>query len=582
MSSAPAILLRFAGRRFAVRRQRCRLAARAPAAGRVVGRRAVWRSGVVFALGLLLFGASFEGHALAVDAAACGTRPENAVVRELTGYVRKVYEGDGVAIGWALDRGDSARSVEVKFYIDGAEDTGGLFAGKTLASTNEKSVNWKYGVGGDHGFAFRVPDAWRDGAQHRLYVQVVGCDGKLSSPLGPPGGVAFTLSPSTRPRETLVADTHCLDPQSRCPVASNEFLAPHFPQTRGWSDGTNYFSKWGCRSPTGYNNIARLNIIPLGTFGPHFQKDSLDVDAQPAAGQPPTLYFTASVTNAAPRWGLRKAIYNAAKDKWEIFAVFDDPSNAGGVSSGAGSGKNIIFNDYSLPGWGPASPWPGSQTKVPGVANVSASPGRDVYPLIGAGPLGLTAMTNRVYPAVSSGGVEGRTCIHMNPKLLDYDKEGVAHTLIANLWQRSPRGDACQYGDDGARLPAPGNYLYRYEGPKLGWQLDLKTGLVTDALHESAHNKFQLTPKLFGGTEHTLVVAAWDGIIETIDPGLSRSDNTQVLADCRMSHVHFGEAAGSAAGVYFLGGDLEIARDRLKYHLAEDVIPTDVYYLSKK
>ena len=531
----------------------------------------------VLALGVLLFGASEPAHA-----GACGTRTDAAAVRDLTGYMGKVYEGDGVAIGWALDRGDGARSVEVEFYIDGAPGKGGTFAGNARASALDKAVNWKYDVQGGHGYVFRIPDAWRDGAQHRLYAQAVGCDGKLSAALGPPGGVAFTLSPSTRPRETLVADTHCLDPQSRCPVASNAFLSPRFPETRGWSDGKNYFSKWGCRSPAGYNSIARLNIIPLGTFGPHFQKDSLDVDARPAAGQPPTLYFTTSVTDAAPRWGLRKAIFNAAKDKWEIFAVFDDPDSRGGVSSWAGSGKDIIFNDYSLPGWGPASPWPGSQTKVPGVAEASASPGRAIYPLIGAGPLGLTAMTNRVYPAVSSGGVEGRTCIHMNPKLIDYDKQGVAHTLIANLWQRKARGDACQYGEDGARLPAPGNYLYRYKGPELGWQLDLQTGLVTDALHDSAHNQFMLTPKLLGGTEHTLVVAAWDGIIETIDPTRPRSDNTQVLADCRTSGVHFGEAAGSTAGIYFLGGEPDIAGERRKHYLANDVFPLDIYYLFKK
>jgi hypothetical protein len=471
MSSVLAILPRIARGRLTIRRHIGRLAALGPAAAGSIARRASSQICRVFVLGVLLFGASLEKPVFAADAAACGARPENAIVPDLTGYVQQVYEGNGVAIGWALDRDDSARSVDVKFYIDGVEGKGGTFAGETRASTNDKGVNWKINVQGDHGFAFRIPDAWRDGAQHRLFAKVVGCDGSLSPPLGPSGGVAFTLSPSTRPRETFVTDTHCLDPQSRCRVASNAFLSPQFPETRGWSDGKNYFSKWGCRSSAGYDSIARLNIIPLGTFGRHFQKDSLDVDARPRVGQPPTLYFTASITNAAPRWSLRKAIYDAAKDKWEVFAVFDNPESAGGVSSWAGSGKDIILNDYSLPGWGPASPWPGSQTKVPGIADTSASADRAIYPLIGAGPLGLTAMTNRVYPAVSSGGVAGRTCIHMNPKLLDYDQHGVAQTLIANLWQRTSRGDACQYGENGARLPAPGNYLYRYKGPRLGWQL---------------------------------------------------------------------------------------------------------------
>jgi hypothetical protein len=535
---------------------------------------------------VLLAGAFLSHPALAAESVgpACESR-SNAALRDLTGYMRKVFEGDGVAIGWALDRGDGARAVEVRFYIDGTAEDGGTLAGQTRATTIDRSINWKYHVEGDHGFAFRIPDRWRDGVRRRLFAQAVSCDGRLSPPFGVVGDDnAFTLSPASKTYTVPVTDTHCLAPQTRCPAVASNFLPPHFPAATGWSDGQNYFRKWGCRSEAGYNDIARLNIIPLGTFGPHFQKDSLDVDARFASPgrNGATLYFTTAAKDQAPRWGLRKAIYSAAKDKWEIFSVLDNPDNAGGVSSWTGSGTDIIFNDYSLPGWGPASPLPGSQTKVPGVAEVSASPNRPVYPLVGSGPLGLSAMVDKLYPAETSAGVEGRTCVHMNPKLLDYDAQGVPHTLIANLWQKSPRGLACELPGEGVRLPAPGNYIYRYKGPGSGWQLDREAGLIADALHDDAHNQFMLTPKLFVGTAHTLVVATWDGLVETIDLGRPKSDATRPLLDCKASGAHFGEAAGGASGIYFLGAEADMSGAKRKYNLANDVFPSDIYYLSRK
>lgn len=537
---------------------------------------------------VVLAGAFLSHPASAAPGAACESRGE-AALRDLTGYRRRVFEGDGVAIGWALDRGEGARAVEVRFYVDAAAEDGGTLAGQTHASAIDRSINWKYNVEGDHGFAFRIPDRWRDGAKHRLFVQPVSCDGRLSPPLGVMGDDdGFTLSPATKTLNAPVTDAHCLAPQTRCPAVSPDFLAPRFPVATGWSDEQNYFRKWGCRSPAGYNDIARLNIIPLGTFGPHFQKDSLDVDAlaEPARRDGATLYFTSAAKDEAPRWALRKAIYSAARDRWEIFSVLDNPDNAGGVSSWTGSGTNIIFNDYALPGWGPASPLPGSQTKVPGVAEVSASPSRPVYPLVGSGPLGLSAMVEKLYPAQTSANVEGRTCVHMNPKLLDYDAQGVPRTMIANLWQKAPRALACELPEEGGRLPAPGNYLYRYKGSKLGWQLDRDAGLIADALHDDAHNQFMLTPKLWGGTAHTLVVATWDGLVETIeldrDPGRPRAEATKTLLDCKASGAHFGEAAGSASGVYFLGAEADLAGAKRKYDLGKDVFPSDIYYLSKK
>jgi hypothetical protein len=503
----------------------------------------------------------------------------------IIGYVRPISKGNGVLVGWALNQGDPSGAVTIKFYADAEEARGGTLMGEARTSFIDWSVNWKYGAQGNHGFAFRIPDRWRDGARRTLYAQPVTCDGTIAPPLTIAEGNSFSLPAASKPHQQSVMDTHCLDPSSRCPSLADDYLAPNFVVPDGWSDGVNYFRSWSCRSPTEINTIERLNIIPLGTSGPHFRKDSLYVNWVDLSNNGmPIVYFTAVGKDHFPKWSLKKAIFDSAVQRWQIYSVLDSPESEGGLSSQDGRGRYLVMNDYSLPGWGPSSPIPGSENKIPAVSNISGSANRPTYPLIGKGPLGLTAMTTMLYPAQTSGGVAGRTCIHMNPKLLDYDAQGVPHTLIANLWQNKSRGNACRLppGAPIAQLPFPGNYLYRYAGQELGWQLDLSTGLVSDTLHPSAGNPYLLTPKLLAGTDHTLILATWDGLVEMINFSRSQSDNTQVLLDCKSSGVHFGEATGRKDAFLFLATPADIANERARYHLAGDVLPADIYYAYKK
>lgn len=501
------------------------------------------------------------------------------------GYVRKLFPTDGVIVGWVFDTHAPTRPVTVNFYMNAPGDAGGVLAGSVPARSINKQVNWDFNVDGDHGFSFRIPDKWRDGARHTLYVQPVASDGKLDAPIGGAGGYSFVLPVSSKGRVKPVTDTHCLDANSRCPSLGNDYLAPNYPAASGWSDGKNYFEEWSCTSPAGLDTIARLNIIPLGTFGPHIQKDSLASNwhYDTYDGDKPIIYFTLMTGDHSSRWSLKKAVYSEADKRWNVYSVLDNPESQFGVSSQDGRGKYIIMNDYSLPGWGPSSPIPGSQNKIPGVSNVSAGTRMPSYPLVGAGPLGITAITNTAYPSTRSGGPEGRTCIHANPKLLDYDAQSRPHTLITNMWQNSPR-NACPLppGAPLSRLPAPGNYLYRYEGPELGWQLDLDTGVVTDSLHYDITNKMNSTPKLLAGTAHSLVRATWDGIIETIDLDMPKTNNADMLLDCRKGGVHFGEPTGRKEGIFFLAAKSDIAGERRKYGLGTDVFPFDIYYAYKR
>jgi hypothetical protein len=527
--------------------------------------------------------ASAEGQDTASGSCKPGYGSNNP--SSIIGSTHPIFRGNGVILGWALDPGDPSRAITIKFYAGAEQAKGGELMGEVETSFIDWGANWKNGVQGDHGFMFRIPDRWRDGAQRTLYAQPVTCDGHIAPPLTIAEGNSFSLPASSKPHQEPLIDTHCLDPSTRCSSIGDDYSAPNFPVPNGWSDGVNYFRSWGCKSSTKIDTIERLNILPLGTFGPHFQKDSLYVNWVDLYDDGmPIVYFTSVSKDHAPRWSLKKAIFDKTEQRWKIYSVLDSPESAGGLSSQDGHGRFVIMNDYSLPGWGPASPIPGSETKVPAVSDTSVSANRPIYPLIGKGPLGLTAMTTMLYPAQASGGVEGRTCIHMNPKLLDYDAQGVPHTIIANLWQNTPRGNACRLppGAPIAQLPAPGNYLYRYASPELGWQLDLKAGLVSDTIHQSTNNQYELTFKLLAGTGHKLILGTYDGLVEMIDIGRPKSDNTQILLDCKSSGSHFAEATGREDAFFFLATRADIATERAQYHLAPDVFLTEIYYAYAK
>ncbi len=520
-------------------------------------------------IGLLTLG--LGGAAAAEERAPA----ENGCGGATTLKVWRLFPGDGVARGWAFDRSRSGQPVTVNFYIDAPAESGGVLAGDVKANLVDKSVNLTFKVDGDHDFAFRIPDRWRDGARHVLYAQALAPDGQVCR-AAENARAGFALRPSAA-RAAQVIDGHCLDPQTRC-----KFTQPNSAAVAaaGWSDGRDYFDEFRCVSPVGYNAIARLNIMPLGSIGPHMQKDSLDYGGEHDGA--PIIYFSLEESDKSSNWSLKKAVFSAAEERWRIYSVLDNPGNSGGVSSESGMGRYVVMNDYSLPGWGPSSPIPGRENKIPAVADVSANPNLPSYPLTGAGPLGITAITNTIYPSTGGAGVARSTCIHMNPKLLDYDAAGAPHTLIANLWQNT-RSDACPLppGAPAERLPHPGNYLYRYKGATQGWQLDLTRGLVTDSIHNETRNQFILTPKLLFGTNHTLIAASRDGMVYSFDPDRPNAD-AKVLADCRRGGVHFSEAAGTANGVFFLVVKEPIDAERRKYGLANDVYPADIYYLFKR
>jgi hypothetical protein len=494
------------------------------------------------------------------------------------GWIEKFFLADGTLTGWAFDAAAPESNLEVSFYVDGLMNNGGIFAGSVKANARHNGVNWTQGIKGEHGFTFRIPARWWDGREHTVSVYAKGAD-QVGYAIGHPR--SFNLAPTSAESYTSVTDSHCLDAKSRCEYTSSNYAASMFPDALGWSDGKNYFDEWKCVSPEYFNTIERVNVMPLGTHRPQFSKDSLFVEFQDNIE---IIYFTAVNADYSSVFSLKKAIYSNDQNRWKIFSVLDYPNSRGGLSSQDGRNKYFIMNDYSLPGWGPSSPIPGRSNKIPGVSDVNGGSDVPSYPLVGSGPLGITAIANTLHSSPNpSAPPEARTCLHMNPKLFDYDSEGRPHSLIVNLWQGSGR-KACPLppGAPLSELPAPGNYLYHYEGPTLGWQLDLRTGLVTDSVHNDRSNAMRQTPKLLSGSSRKFVMANWDGTVQFVDLNKPMNDNSRLVLDCRSSGVHFGEGSGKADRIFFQAVKADISAERQRYRLSRNLLPIDIYVVYKR
>ncbi|MBK9041289.1 MAG: M12 family metallopeptidase [Bdellovibrionales bacterium] len=99
-----------------------------------------------------------------------------------------VLTADGVLKGWSYDPNSSAANIDVHYYIDGA------FAGSSRADRPRGDVNTAFGIAGDHGFEFRVPDSYRNNQQHTIRAYGIDLQGQTNPDLG---SKSFTLGSGT-------------------------------------------------------------------------------------------------------------------------------------------------------------------------------------------------------------------------------------------------------------------------------------------------------------------------------------------------------------------------------------------------
>jgi hypothetical protein len=484
-----------------------------------------------------------------------GANSEQA--QRILGWISGVSGADGVISGWAALRENPDVVLTVSFYTGAPPAEGGVLMGRVTANAIDYAPAYLHGLSAFHGFVFSIPEKFKNGITRRFFVQAADPSGSKSVLLS--GSVStFNLRPIAK--TTTVTDAaKCLSPKSACKSAAFDYGTPNFHAPSGWSDGGDVFKAWDCDSSVGFNRIARLNIVPFGGsdgaeyHDRNFQKDSLLVNIADQEFEAPIIYFTSSrYTTYSSTYSLKKAVFGSKGD-WEIYDILDYPSSASGISSLDGRYPAFVMNDYSLPGWGPTSPLSGSGNLVPGVSNTAINPEKNSFRLVGTGPYGLTTIVELLQgPGLVDGGVAGRTCLHMNPKLFDFDPEGIPRSMLAFLFHQSANGEKkpCLL-PDGSTLPRADYYVYRFHDAN-GWQLDKNFGPVEAGDHPDEALKL-----VANANGHVFVAGNWSGQVTTIDLNDSPPRRKAVILSCKKvidgSSAKFGEATGSTDQIWFLG-----------------------------
>lgn len=82
---------------------------------------------------------------------------------------------DGIISGWALDKDRPSESIDVQIYFDGPAGSG-TFIASVNANLYRPDVNQAEGVTGNHGYNFPVPDRYKDGQTHTVWVYGIDRD----------------------------------------------------------------------------------------------------------------------------------------------------------------------------------------------------------------------------------------------------------------------------------------------------------------------------------------------------------------------------------------------------------------------
>ncbi len=121
------------------------------------------------------------------------------------GWLDSVDPSNWKVKGWSYDPDNSSASNTVHIYIDGPAGTG-TFAGQVNADKPRSDVNNAYGISGDHGFEFTIPNQYLDGKQHKIYAYGIDTGTDPSNLLsGSPKSFSFSQESSLPPLETSVA-----------------------------------------------------------------------------------------------------------------------------------------------------------------------------------------------------------------------------------------------------------------------------------------------------------------------------------------------------------------------------------------
>jgi hypothetical protein len=141
--------------------------------------------------------------------------------------------------GWAVDKDNMSRPIDVQVYVDGPAESTGIHLGYTKANLRRPDLNTpEVGIVGDHGYNFQIPLAYQDGLPHTYYVYGVDLTLFSDKPLltGAPktytvgvrvGNVNIPPGTGSIPEEKPFSEvSKSVDTIETLPSQSNETLVP--------------------------------------------------------------------------------------------------------------------------------------------------------------------------------------------------------------------------------------------------------------------------------------------------------------------------------------------------------------------
>ncbi len=117
------------------------------------------------------------------------------------GNFDEIRLSDGAVRGWSYDPDSSSSSEVVQIFINGAAGAGTLIS-SAATDVLRSDVNTARGITGNHGFEFLIPNTYRDGISHSIYVYGIDINDSTRSTLLAGSPKSFTLTTPISPTPT--------------------------------------------------------------------------------------------------------------------------------------------------------------------------------------------------------------------------------------------------------------------------------------------------------------------------------------------------------------------------------------------
>jgi PKD repeat protein len=219
-----------------------------------------------------------------------GTTTKSATVTVITnlapvGNFETIVLPAGIIKGWEYDPDNSSVSNTIQIYFNGPRGVGTLVTSMDT-SILRSDINAVFGITGNHGFEFAIPNLYKDGLLHSVYIYGVEINVLNNPTLIAGSPKSFTIAPPVAPTVTITADPSTITVGSSAQLTWTSTNTTSCTASGAWV-GAQTTSGTLTVSPT-VTSTYTLTCTGLG--GTASQSAIITVN------QPPTLTFSANPT----------------------------------------------------------------------------------------------------------------------------------------------------------------------------------------------------------------------------------------------------------------------------------------------